>query len=111
MLWPIRPACQPRGVELEHMSSVSANKITGRPSRRWDWEKPIVFLGIVVAGMLATLSGLGSESGSKTAVVLPIALGLGLVLAIIGLTRFQVYVMIMLVVRSVPGRIFKRLNL
>jgi putative inorganic carbon (hco3(-)) transporter len=79
------------------MSSVSVNNITGL-SRRW--ERPIVFLGLLVAGMLATLSGLGSISGSKTAVVLPIALGIGLVLAIIGLTRFQVYVMIMLVVRS-----------
>jgi O-antigen ligase len=55
---------------------------------------------VFVAVVLAAASGMGAGEGSKSAVVLPLAIGAGLVLGLLALTRFQVYVMVMLIARS-----------
>lgn len=67
---------------------------------RVDWTKVLTFGAVFVAAVLATASGLGAGEGSKMAVVLPVAIGAGMVLGVLALTRFQIYVMIMLFARS-----------
>jgi O-antigen ligase len=67
---------------------------------RVDWTKVVTFAAVLLASTLAAGSGLAVGEGSKTGIVLPLAVGAGLVLAVLALTRFQVYVMIMLVARS-----------
>ena len=58
---------------------------------------------VVVAGTLATVSGMTAAGASidKRALVLPLAAGAGLLLGIVALTRFQVYVLLLLASRSV----------
>src|SRR5689334_22416018 len=65
-----------------------------------DWKKVVTFLAVALAVILAAASGLAAGEGSKTAVVLPIAIGAGLILGVLALTRFQLYVMLMLITRS-----------
>lgn len=60
----------------------------------------LLVFGITVAVVLAIASSLSVGTGSKTAVVLPVAVGIGVVVGLIALTRFQVYVITMLVLRS-----------
>src|SRR6266480_6891297 len=67
---------------------------------RVDWTKVVTFAAVVVAAVLAAASGLAAGEGSKSALVLPVAIGAGLVLAVLALTRFQVYVMVMLITRA-----------
>src|SRR5581483_9024783 len=67
---------------------------------RADWTKVATFAAVFLAAVLAAASGLAAGEGSKSAVVLPIAVGAGLILAVLALTRFQLYVMIMLFTRS-----------
>lgn len=58
---------------------------------------------VVVAGTLATVSGMTAAGASidKRALVLPLAAGAGLLLGVVALTRFQVYVLLLLASRSV----------
>ncbi|HEV3353118.1 MAG TPA: O-antigen ligase family protein [Acidimicrobiales bacterium] len=67
---------------------------------RVDWTKVATFAAVFVAAALAAASGLGAGQGSKTAVVLPVAIGCGLVLAVLSLTRFQLFVVVLLIARS-----------
>src|SRR3954464_8700297 len=67
---------------------------------RVDWTKIATVAAVGMAVGLAAASGLAAGEGSKTAVVLPIAIGAGLILGVLALTRFQLYVMLMLITRS-----------
>src|SRR5436305_6227974 len=67
---------------------------------RVDWTKIATVAAVVLAVVLAAASGLAAGEGSKSGVVLPIAIGAGLVLAVLALTRCQIYVMVMLIARS-----------
>src|SRR6266550_8340847 len=67
---------------------------------RVDWTKVATFAAVFVAVVLAAATGMGAGEGSKSAVVLPLAVGCGLILAALALTRFQLYVMVMLIARS-----------
>src|SRR5438105_10197727 len=67
---------------------------------RVDWTKVGTFAAVVVAVVLAAAAGMGAGEGSKSAVVLPIAIGSGLILGVLALTRFQLYVIVMLITRS-----------
>lgn len=58
-----------------------------------------VAAALVAAGG-ATYSGLALHEGSKTAVVVPLAVGTALLLGVLALTRFGAYVMLMLALRS-----------
>jgi putative inorganic carbon (HCO3(-)) transporter len=60
----------------------------------------LTFLMVLVAAGLAAFSGLAAGNGSKLAVVLPLAVAAGLILATLALTRFSVYVMALLVLRA-----------
>jgi putative inorganic carbon (HCO3(-)) transporter len=62
--------------------------------------KALTFVAVLVAVGLAAVSGLGAGTGSKLAVVLPVAVATGAVLGLLALTRFSVYVMVMLVLRA-----------
>ena len=79
----------------------SLTSATGRPR-----SLPITVAtvaAVVVAGTLATVSGMTAAGASidKRALVLPLAAGAGLLLGIVALTRFQVYVLLLLASRSV----------
>ncbi|MBV8161077.1 MAG: O-antigen ligase family protein, partial [Acidimicrobiia bacterium] len=67
---------------------------------RLDWKKVATFAAVFAAAVLASASGLAAGEGSKSGIVLPVAIGAALVLAVLALTRFQIYVMVMLVTRS-----------
>jgi putative inorganic carbon (HCO3(-)) transporter len=60
----------------------------------------LTFLAVLVAAGLAAFSGLAAGNGSKLAVVLPLAAAAGLILATLGLIRFSLYVMALLVLRA-----------
>lgn len=62
--------------------------------------KALTFLAVLVAVGLAAFSGLGAATGSKLAVVLPVAAAAGVALGLLALTRFSFYVMAMLVLRA-----------
>jgi putative inorganic carbon (HCO3(-)) transporter len=49
---------------------------------------------------LAVASGISVGSGSKAAAVLPVAIGVGIVLTAVALTRFEAFILIMLVCRA-----------
>lgn len=57
-------------------------------------------LAVVAAGVLAVASGSNLGEGTKAAVVLPLAAGVGACLASLAASRFAVYVLIMLALRS-----------
>src|SRR5437868_5846980 len=67
---------------------------------RVDWMKVATFAAVFVAVILAAASGLAAGEGSKSALVLPLAIGGGLVLGVLALTRFQLYVIVMLISRA-----------
>jgi len=67
---------------------------------RADWAKVATFAAVFVAAALAAASGLAAGEGSKSGLVLPVAIGAALVLAVLALTRFQLYVVVMLITRS-----------
>src|SRR5207302_7816894 len=81
----------------EHHRMATA-ELTTTP--RVDWTKVGTFAAVFAAVVLAAASGMGAGEGSKSAVVLPIAIGSGLILGLLALTRFQIYVMVMLIARS-----------
>jgi len=62
--------------------------------------KALTVLAVLVAAAVAAFSGLGIGSGSKLAVVLPLALAAGAILAVLAFTRFSLYVMVLLVLRA-----------
>jgi putative inorganic carbon (hco3(-)) transporter len=59
----------------------------------------VTFLFILAGTGVAVVSGVNAE-GSKLAVVLPVAVAAGILLGLLALTRFRLYVMVMLVVRA-----------
>lgn len=80
--------------------NVPSHRIAPSPIRaKFTLQNVLIFVSVLVAGALATASGLGG-SGTKSGIVLPIALGIGIILGLLGLTRFQIYVMVMLAIRS-----------
>jgi putative inorganic carbon (hco3(-)) transporter len=58
------------------------------------------FLAAMAAGVLAIISARAVGEGSKAAVVMPLAVGFGLVLVRLALSNFTSFVMLMLVIRS-----------
>jgi putative inorganic carbon (hco3(-)) transporter len=62
--------------------------------------KALTTFAVLAAAAVAALSGLGAGSDSKLAVVLPLALAAGAILAVLAFTRFRVYVMVLLVLRA-----------
>src|SRR5947208_6673646 len=81
----------------EHHRMATADLTT---TPRVDWTKAATFAAVFVAVVLAAASGLAAGEGSKSALVLPLAIGAGLVLGVLALTRFQLYVIVMLVRRA-----------
>src|SRR5438270_851377 len=67
---------------------------------RVDWTRIATFAAVFLGAVLAAVSGMAAGEGSKSALVLPVAIGAGLILGVLALTRFQIYVMVMLVARS-----------
>jgi O-antigen ligase len=65
-----------------------------------DWKRAGVFVACSTAALLAARSGLSVGGASKSAVVLPLAAGIAIALGLLALTRFQAYVVTMLVLRS-----------
>ncbi|MBV9283861.1 MAG: hypothetical protein JO176_04565, partial [Acidimicrobiia bacterium] len=65
-----------------------------------DWKRIATVAAVVVAAALAAAAGMGAGNGPKSAVVLPVAIGAGLILGVLALTRFQIYVVVMLVTRA-----------
>jgi len=80
-------------------ATVSAGPRSGPPPVP-AWQAPAIVGAVFVAGAIAAASGLGAGGVSKDGVVLPLAAGAGLVLGVVALTRFRIYVMAMLVLRS-----------
>ncbi len=62
--------------------------------------RTLVFLATLLAASGAAFSGLSVGTGSKMAVVLPLALGVGLIFAALAMTRFAEFVIVMLVLRA-----------
>jgi putative inorganic carbon (HCO3(-)) transporter len=62
--------------------------------------KVVTLLVVLAAVGLAALSGLGAATGSKLAVILPVAVAVGMAFGLLALTRFSLYVMAMLVLRA-----------
>jgi putative inorganic carbon (hco3(-)) transporter len=62
--------------------------------------KSLTVLAVLLAAAVAAFSGLGAESDSKLAVVLPVALAAGAILAVLAFSRFSLYVMALLVLRA-----------
>src|SRR5437764_4408279 len=83
---------------MRQHSRMATAELTSSPSI--DWKKVGTFAAVFLAVILAAASGLAAGEGSKSALVLPIAIGAGLILAVLALTRFQLYVMVMLVTRA-----------
>ena len=82
------------------MSSTTVPISTPVTPRSPDWVKLATFAAVAVAAGLAAQSALSAGGQSKSAMVLPVAAGAGIALGILALTRFQAYVMTMLVLRS-----------
>ena len=81
---------------------MAGTTVATRPARlrSVDWQRVATFAAVFVAAALAARSGLAVGGASKSAVVLPLAAGVGIALGLLALTRFQAYVMTMLVLRS-----------
>ena len=62
--------------------------------------KVVTFVLVFLAVAVSAFSGLSAATGSRLTVVLPVVGFLGLLLGALALTRFSVYVMLMLVIRS-----------
>jgi putative inorganic carbon (HCO3(-)) transporter len=77
----------------------SATLLGQRPVRR-----PAVSVLTVAAALLAAggaaYSGIAVGEGNKAAIVLPLAVGVGVILGVIAMTRFGAYVFLMLLLRS-----------
>src|SRR5919199_2232685 len=56
--------------------------------------------GAAAATALAAFSGMSVGTGSKLVVILPLAAAVAVVLGVLAFTRFPVYVMVLLVLRS-----------
>lgn len=62
--------------------------------------KAVTAVAVAVATGTAAYSGVMAGSSSKLAVVLPVTALVGVALAVTALTRFKIYVMVMLIIRS-----------
>ena len=62
--------------------------------------KAVTLVAVVVATATAAFSGTMAGSNSKLAVILPMTALVGLAVGVLALTRFKVYVMVMLIMRS-----------
>ncbi len=62
--------------------------------------KAITVLAVVVTTATAAVSGTMAGTSSKLAVILPVTALVGAALSVLALTRFRVFVMVMLVMRS-----------
>lgn len=62
--------------------------------------KAVTLVAVVVTTATAAFSGTMAGSNSKLAVILPVTALVGLALAGLALTRFKIYVMVMLIMRS-----------
>jgi putative inorganic carbon (HCO3(-)) transporter len=62
--------------------------------------KSLIVLAVLLAAAVAAFSGLGAEGDSKLAVILPVALAAGAILAVLAFSRFSLYVMALLVLRA-----------
>ena len=71
-------------------------------ARELDWTRSRMTLvpAAALITLLAILSGLGVGEGSKLAVVLPVAAGAGLLLALLAGSRFQLFLFLTLAIRS-----------
>lgn len=71
-----------------------------RPPGQTGLTRLITVVAVFFAASMAAISGLEVGSGSKMAIVLPLAAAVGVAMAVLALTRFSVYVALMLVLRS-----------
>jgi len=71
-----------------------------KPGGQGGLTKLVTVVAVFFAASMAAISGLEVGSGSKTAIVLPLAAAVGLAMAVLALTRFSVYVALMLILRS-----------
>ena len=62
--------------------------------------KLVTLVAVFFAASMAAISGLAIDSGSKMLIVMPLAAAVGVAMAVLALTRFSVYVALMLVLRS-----------
>ncbi len=72
----------------------------GQPAGGGSLSKLVTVLAVGLATGAPTASGMSVGHGSKLAVVLPLAAVAGVGVGLLALTRFQVYVMLMLVLRA-----------
>jgi putative inorganic carbon (hco3(-)) transporter len=62
--------------------------------------KAVTVIAVLVMAATAAFSGTMAGTNSKLAVILPVTVVVGVTLAVLALTRFKVYVMVMLIMRS-----------
>ncbi|MGH3118475.1 MAG: O-antigen ligase family protein [Gaiellales bacterium] len=74
----------------------------GIPAPEIDWTRSRVLLvaAMTTLSLLAIASAQAVDEGSKAAVVLPLAIGAGLLLALLAVSRFQIFVLLALGIRS-----------
>jgi putative inorganic carbon (HCO3(-)) transporter len=82
------------------METVTATRDLPEGARSSAATKALTVLAVAAATATAAYSGAMAGSSSKLAIILPITALIGVVLAALALTRFKVYVMIMLIMRS-----------
>jgi putative inorganic carbon (HCO3(-)) transporter len=82
----VSAAVPPNQLEVDRRPGVAARSLT--------------VVAVVLAAAVAAFSGLGAESDSKLAVVLPVALAAGVILAVLAFSRFSLYVMALLALRA-----------
>jgi O-antigen ligase len=78
---------------------MSSTTVPTTTTRSPDWTKVGTFAAVAIAAALAAQSAF-SAGGSKSAMVLPVAAGAGIAFGVLALTRFQAYVVGMLILRS-----------
>ncbi|MGH9123789.1 MAG: O-antigen ligase family protein [Acidimicrobiales bacterium] len=65
------------------------------------WVRVLVFVGAALAATLAVVSGIGVVAGgSKAQIVTPIAVGVGVLLGLLAITRFKMFVLLVLALRA-----------
>jgi putative inorganic carbon (HCO3(-)) transporter len=82
------------------MESVKSMRSLPHEERDSAAMKAVTLVAVVAITATAAFSGTMAGSNSKLAVILPVTALVGLALAALALTRFKVYVMVMLIMRS-----------
>jgi O-antigen ligase len=82
------------------MESVTSMRSLPHEERDSAAMKAVTLVAVVAITATAAFSGMMAGSNSKLAVILPVTALVGLALAVLALTRFKVYVMVMLIMRS-----------